>query len=109
MFLGIFQVKSVNYDLPQNATPSGNCTAKMSYITLDWNNGRANLSLSMAFKEEEKEWEMYNLNFTANSVNNQPLTTNGTGWFNWRAVFCLLIKELNKMQNLLLLVIHNLF
>ncbi|XP_074632916.1 lysosome-associated membrane glycoprotein 1-like isoform X1 [Acropora palmata] len=71
-------VKSVNYDLPQNAIPSGNCTSKMSYITLDWNNGRANLSLSMAFKEEEKEWEMYNLNFTANSVNNQPLTTNGT-------------------------------
>lgn len=71
-------VKSVNYDLPQNAIPSGNCTSKMSYITLDWNNGQANLSLSMAFKEEEKEWEMYNLNFTANSVNNQPLTTNGT-------------------------------
>lgn len=81
----------------------------MSHITLDWNNGGANLSLSMAFKEEEKEWEMYNLNFTANSVNNQPLTTNGTGWFNWRAVFCLLSKELNKMQNLLLLVMHNLF
>ncbi|XP_068686379.1 lysosome-associated membrane glycoprotein 1-like [Montipora foliosa] len=71
-------VQTVRYNLPQSALPSGNCASEVSYITLEWNNTRANLSLSLTFEKEKNEWETSSLNFTAKGFNNQALITNST-------------------------------
>ena len=76
----IFQVKTVVYDLPLKAKPSGSCSSNSSTITLSWTKGPAHLSLTMTLENGDNYWKTSSLVFTAKADKDQSLITNGTGW-----------------------------